>query len=102
MYRNHHVYKMWEYPKSQLHQAAIDAMKPERDREAARAVAFKLKHSRQQDAAQALKDHEAARLATLAKTQRLRAARLALLETEPKKKKQRPGLRHRTLSPVKS
>ncbi len=44
---------MWEYPKSQLHQAAIDAMKPERDREAARAVAFKLKHSRQQDAAQA-------------------------------------------------
>ena len=29
---------MWEYPKSQLHQAAIDKMKPERDRELARSM----------------------------------------------------------------
>ncbi len=78
---------MWEYPKSQLHQAAIDKMQPERDREVARAKAAELKLRRQQEASHALKDQEVSKLATLAKTQRLRAARLALLDAEPKKPK---------------
>jgi hypothetical protein len=69
---------MWTYPKSALHQAAIDAMKPERDRAAAYAVAAQLKLRREREAAQALKDYEVKRLATVAKTERLRAARLAL------------------------
>ncbi len=78
---------MWKYPKSPLHQAAIDAAKPERDREVARATAAELKLRRQQDASLAVKEQEVSRLAILAKTQRLRAARLALLDTEPKKPK---------------
>ncbi len=59
---------MWTYPKSELHQAAIDAMKPERDRETARAMAVEMKLRREREAAHALKDHGANRLATLAKT----------------------------------
>jgi hypothetical protein len=86
---------MWEYPKSQLHQAAIDKMKPERDREAAHSVAAQLKLRRDSDAAKALKDHEANRLATLAKTARLRAARSALAADAPPKKSRA------TRSPVK-
>jgi hypothetical protein len=78
---------MWEYPKSQLRQAAINKMKPELDRAAARATASELMLHRQQEASQALKDQEISKLATLAKTQRLRAARLALLDAEPKKPK---------------
>ena len=81
---------MWTYAKSALHQAAIDAMKPERDREAARAVAAEMKLRREREAAQALKDHEASRLATLAKTQRLRAARLDAVDALPKKPVRRP------------
>jgi hypothetical protein len=83
---------MWTYPKNALHQAAIDALKPERDREAARTVAAEMKLRREREAAQAVKDHEANRLATLAKTQRLRAARLALAAVEalPKKPVRRP------------
>lgn len=69
---------MWTYPKSALHQAAIDAMKPERDREAARSMAAQMKLRRERDAKNAMKDHEDKRLATLANTKRLRAARLAL------------------------
>ena len=75
---------MWEYPKSALHQAAIDRMKPERDREAARAVAAEMKLNRERAATQALKDHEVRRLATLEKTRRLRAQRLARIAAEPK------------------
>jgi hypothetical protein len=45
------------------HQAAIDAMKPERDREAARAMAAQMKLRREREAANALKDHEVKRLA---------------------------------------
>jgi hypothetical protein len=78
---------MWEYPKSQLHQTAIDEMKPERDREALRAAAAEMKLRREREAAQAIKDHEAQRLATLAKTQRLRAERLARIEAEAQKPK---------------
>ena len=77
---------MWHYPKSPLHQAAIDAMKPERDREAARAMAAQMKVRREREAAQALKDNEVNRLAVLAKTARLRAARLALAADAQTKK----------------
>ena len=69
---------MWDYPKSPVHQAAIDAMKPERDREAAKSMAAQMKLRRAREAEQALKDSEVDRVAVLAKTARLRAARLAL------------------------
>ena len=69
---------MWHYPKSPLHQAAIDAMQPEREREAARAMAAQMKDRRAREAVQALKDSEVNRVAILAKTARLRAARLAV------------------------
>ena len=82
---------MWEYLKSQLHQSAIDKMKPEPDRAAARAVAAEVRLRRERDAIQAVKDHEATRVATLAKTQRLRATRLALLDAKPTKPKQPAG-----------
>ncbi len=78
--------QMWEYPKSRLHQAAIDKMKPERDREVARSLAAQRKLLRERDAANTVRDQEDDKLATLAKTQRLRAARLALLEPKPKKR----------------
>lgn len=83
----HESEQMWEYPKSRLHQAAIDKMKPERDRELARSKAAEMKLSREREAAEAVKDQEVDKLATLAKTQRLRAARLALLDAGPKKRK---------------
>jgi hypothetical protein len=67
---------MWQYPKSPLHQAAIDAMKMERDREANLAMAAEMKLRREREATQDLKDDEADRLATRAKTARLRAARV--------------------------
>lgn len=68
---------MWNYPKSALHQAAIDAMQPERDREAEKSRVAIAKMRRDQDARQALVDCETSRLAILAKTRRLRAERLA-------------------------
>ncbi len=68
---------MWDYPKSRLHQAAIDAMKPERDAEARRSMAAQMKLRREREAVQAAKDREVDKLATLANTERLRAARLA-------------------------
>jgi hypothetical protein len=68
---------MWNYPKSALHQAAIDAMKPELDIAAAKAMAAQSKLRRASDAVQALKEHEAEKIATRAKTARLRAERLA-------------------------
>jgi len=69
---------MWEYPKSALHQAAIDAAKPERDRAAAKARVTEGRLLREKEARTALQELETDRLAILAKTQRLRAARLAL------------------------
>ena len=80
---------MWTYPKSALHQPAIDAKKPERDREEAFSKAAQSKLYRERHAAQALKDHEENRLATLAKTARLRAERLAREAEDPQLKKQR-------------
>ena len=61
---------------------------PERNREEHLAAAAELKLKRDRDASQAMKEHEAARLAGLAKTARLRAERLARLAetTLPKKK----------------
>ena len=69
---------MWEYPKSALHQAAIDAAKPERDRAAAKSRVTQGRLLREKEARTALQEIETERLAILAKTQRLRAARLAL------------------------
>ena len=77
---------MWDYPKSPVHQAAIDAMKPERDREAAKSMAAQMKLRRTREAVQAIKDSEVNRLAVLAKTARLRAARLALAADAQTKK----------------
>ena len=68
---------MWNYPKSPLHQAAIDATKPERDLEASRSTTAQIKLRRERDAVQAAKDREADKRAVLANTERLRAARLA-------------------------
>lgn len=68
---------MWDYPKSAVHQAAIDAMKPELDIAAAKAIAAQNKARRVSDAIQALKEREAEKIAIRAKTARLRAARLA-------------------------
>jgi hypothetical protein len=69
---------MWEYPKSALHQAAIDAAKPERDRAAAKSRVTEGRLLREKEARTALQELETDRLAILAKTQRLRAARLAV------------------------
>ncbi len=68
---------MWNSPKSALHQAAIDAIQPERDREVAKSRVAEAKLRRHQEALRALKEHEADRAAVLARTQRLRAERLA-------------------------
>ncbi len=67
---------MWEYPKSRLHQAAIDASKFERSLEAGRTASAQSKLRREQEAADAAKGREADKLAVLANTARLRAERL--------------------------
>jgi hypothetical protein len=77
---------MWEYSKSQLHQAAIDKMKSESDLAASQATAAEKKQWRTRAGAQALKDHEAEKIAVRAKTARLRAARLALSTNDQPKK----------------
>ena len=78
---------MWDYPKSPRHQAAIDKLKADHDREAARPAQVKLR--RETQATEVMKEQEAARLATLAKTARLRAARLARTDEPVKKPKRR-------------
>ena len=50
---------------------------PERNRQAVLSRVAELKRARERDASQAMKELEAARVATLAKTARLRAERLA-------------------------
>ena len=52
-------------------------MKPERDLEVRRSTTAQIKLRRERDAVQAAKDREADKLAVLANTERLRAARLA-------------------------
>ena len=56
----------------------LDEMEPCRDREATRAAAAEMKLRRQREATQAFKDYEANKVAIRAKTERLRAARLAI------------------------
>lgn len=68
---------MWDYPKSAVHQAAIDAMKPALDIAAAQAMAAQSKLQRARDAVIALKEREDEKIAIRAKTARLRAERLA-------------------------
>ena len=69
---------MWEYHKSARHQAIIDEIKVDADRSAAQAKTAAIKLGRERDAKLALTEHEMKRVATLAKTKRLRAERLAL------------------------
>ena len=64
---------MWNYPNRSLHMAAIDDLKIDRAHEIARATAAATRLRREQSAKKALTDYEINRLATLAKTQRLRA-----------------------------
>ena len=68
---------MWSYSKNPVVPGATDRKKPERNREETLARAAELKRKRDRDASQAMKDYEAAKLETLAKTARLRAERLA-------------------------
>jgi hypothetical protein len=70
-------FTMWIYPKSAVHQAAIDVAALHRDREAARDLKAAKKLARQNDGQNALKEREATKVAIVAKTARLRAARLA-------------------------
>jgi hypothetical protein len=70
---------VWEYPMSALHQAAIDAAKPERDRAAAKSRVAEGRLLREKEARTALQELEMDRIAILAKTQRLRAVRLGLV-----------------------
>ena len=85
---------MWHYPKSRLHQAAIDAMKFERDLEASRSIAAQMKLRRDREVVQDVKDREAEKLAVLAKTARLRAARL-VREGDARAKNSPPERRNR-------
>ena len=66
---------------------ATDQKKTERSREDVLAKAADHKLKRDRDASQAMKEHEAARAETLAKTARLRAARLARVAGEAVVKK---------------
>lgn len=68
---------MWNYPKSAVHQAAIDAMKPSLNIKDARALAAQSRLQRAREAARALKERETEKIAIQAKTARLRAERLA-------------------------
>lgn len=68
---------VWDYPKSERHQAAIDAMKTTHDIAASRVVANKGELRREKDAALAVRERETEKIAIRAKTARLRAARLA-------------------------
>lgn len=81
---------MWSYTKNPVLPGATDKKVPERNREAVLAKAAELKLQRERDASQAMKEHHAEKLATLAKTARLRAARLALAaDAAPPKKPKR-------------
>lgn len=72
-----HMSVMWTYSKNPVLQGATDQIKPTRTRESVLASAAELKLKREQDASQAMKEYHAEKAATLAKTARLRAARLA-------------------------
>jgi hypothetical protein len=78
---------MWTYSKNPVLQGATDQTKPARTRESVLANAAELKIQRERDASQAMKEYHAERAATLAKTARLRAERLARAAEEPAAKK---------------
>jgi hypothetical protein len=69
---------MRSYLKNLMLPGATDQKKPERNKEDVLANAGAQKLRRDRDASQAMKDREIAKVETLAKTARLRAARLAL------------------------
>ena len=73
----HHINIMSLYNKSWVQRETGGPTKPERTREAVLENVAEAKHRRDRDASQAMKDHEANRLAILAKTARLRTERLA-------------------------
>jgi hypothetical protein len=78
---------MWSNSKKPVLPGAADQKQPEPNRDAILAKAAELKLQRDRDASQAMKDLEIAKLETLAKTARLRAARLALAASEASSKK---------------
>lgn len=81
---------MVENPKSRKINNLLAQKMPERDRSAVLARIDEQKRLRDLEASQVMKEHEAKRLATLAKTARLRAERLArLAETQPPVKTKR-------------
>lgn len=73
---------MWTYSKNPILEGAIDQKKPERNREAVLAKAAEMKRERARDASRAMQEIEAKKAATLAKTKRLRAERLARMSEE--------------------
>jgi hypothetical protein len=78
------------------YQASLDERKRVADLSVAQAKSAALKSKREQDAKHALTDHEVKRVTTLAKTARLRKARLALAADIPPKKatsRKKPTLR---------
>ena len=81
---------MWTYHKSPLHQSVIDKIKLENDRNVTRAAAAEKKLERDRDATEAMKEYLDKRAATLEKTARLRAERLARIAAAgPTKKSKR-------------
>lgn len=78
---------MWPFSKNPVLHWAVDLKKPEHVRAEVLAKAVALKRARDRDASHAMKEIMAEKKATLAKTARLRAARLALAgEPVPPKK----------------
>jgi hypothetical protein len=70
---------MWNYPKSAKHQAFLDELKANHDRELAQVRVAEKKQMRAGDAQQALDEIKAKLTATRAQTARLKAERLARL-----------------------
>lgn len=77
---------MWDFSRSAPRITAKETTTPEQDRAARKAKLDLAKQEREEDAVQAMKDREAERIAVLAKTQRLRAARLEREARLPQKK----------------
>lgn len=75
---------LWPNSQKQNVHGAGDENPPERNREEVRAKAAASKLARVHDASQAMEDLMAEKTATLAKTARLRAARLAIQPLPPK------------------
>lgn len=78
-----HVSQMWNYPKSAKHQAFLDELKANHDRELAQVRVAEKKQMRAGDAQQALDEIKAKLTATRAQTVRLKAERLARLAAKP-------------------